>query len=343
MKFSFRKVLPLLMSVFVLSCGKPQTDEKKFSECKENKILKIELAGKAASDEAEISSLAKAGRDIILIPQFPYKFSNIKDGIIWKIPESRIEDYISGKNRNKIVPEEIVIEAKGFDDIIRRPGGGIEAMVFNGSSVFAVIEYVRADSSFSYLIKGKYFSEEKRIVFIPYKKVRINTTYNIENLTVETLTFINDRIIAIPELNGKIIAGNPFASEFDRELNFIRKIEMPFIEYRITDATYINEDSTFYVTNYNYPGEEKIIKPDVDSIAQKFGIGKSHFGTKVLERIVKLKLNKDKIEICDEASLYIKLNSEKTGRNWEGIIEFGKDGFIIMTDFAPNTFAYIKK
>jgi len=325
----------------MMGCNK---DKKvtEFNTIDETEINPIELEGVLSTKEVETSSIAWVGDELFFFPQFPHLFSDKYDGVVYKLSKEEIINYLNSEKKTKLKPKEVYFIAPDLKEILRKKGGGIEAAIFVDNSIYLAVEYVRQDSSFAYLLKGNY-SKEENIIRINNEKVqKINLPYNINNLTVESLTFINERIIAICELNGKNIPGNSFAPSFDKELNFIENIKIDNIEYRVTDATYINSDSSFYVMNYNYPGEAKIIKPAKDAIAIKYGVGKLHSETDIVERIIKLKLTKDGIKISDDIPIYLKLNINN-GRNWEGIVKLDDLGFLIITDaIKEQIFAFVK-
>lgn len=331
----------LLTAFLIVGCNKSQKVSE-FELIEEKEIIPIELEGVLSTTDIETSSIAWFGDDLFFFPQFPHLFSDKYDGVVFKLSKDEIIRYLNSEKKNKLKPKEVYFSAPDLKEILRKKAGGIEAAIFFDNSIYLSVEFVREDSSFAYLLKGNYLKEENIIRIDKEKIAKINIPYNINNLTVETLTFVNDRIIAIPELNGKNIPRKTFAPSFDKELNFVENIKMDNIEFRVTDATYINPDSSFYVMNYNYPGEAKIIKPAKDEIAGKYGIGKLHSETDIVERIIKLKLTKDGIKISDDIPTYLKLNTS-SGKNWEGIVQLDDLGFLIITDaIKEQIFAFVK-
>ena len=146
---------------------------------------------------------------------------------------------------------------------------------------------------------------------------------------------MDDKIITIYEANGKNINSEPVAHLFDLELNFLETITFPNIEYRITDATAIDEFNEFWLINYFWPGEKDQYKPAEDEIAQHFGKGETHSNTEVVERLLKFEYSKDKFSLTRSEPIQLKLISD--ARNLEGIVKFDDLGFLICTDKFPKT------
>jgi hypothetical protein len=111
-------------------------------------------------------------------------------------------------------------------------------------------------------------------------------------------------------------------------------VSFPSIEDRVTDATTVDAAGGFWVINYFYPGDTKL-KPGDDQLALNYGIGLSHQTAEQVERLVKMRVLDEGIEILDESPIYLVLDSEEAF-NWEGLVRMG-DGFLLVTDEYPTT------
>lgn len=294
-------------------------------------VKEYEMAAPMNAREMEISSLCWAGDNLLILPQYPHKFGNN----IFSVNRSLIErlrfkeDAVTGKK--------IKMEYTGDYSFLKKNGCGLEAIAVSGDNVFLLAEMVnKIDGTFAYLLKGRFFSKENKIIVNTENKTTLKTSYKIKNLGFETLTIFNNKLIAIEEINGKNIVANPKVKVFDFDLKLIDEYEFPNIEYRITDATAVDSEGVFYVTNYFYPGERDEIKPAEDSLIYKYGIGKTHQTNEYLERIIELKIVGKKI-IINSPPYYLKMDDYSEGRNWEGIEMLDKNIFILSADYYPKS------
>ena len=194
-----------------------------------------------------------------------------------------------------------------------------------------------------YIVKGE-IDEVNRIITFPENNiVKIKPPNYIPNACFESLTLKNDTLVVFYEANGKNVNKNPVALLYDLDLNLLKHIPIPSLEYRITDASVIS-NNCFYILNNFWSGDEKFYKPAADIFFKKFGLPKNMKDTKDVKRILKLRFTKDKIITTNEIPTYIELAPAEQSYNWEGLVTYDKRGFIIATDKYPTTIlAYIKK
>jgi hypothetical protein len=70
-------------------------------------------------------------------------------------------------------------------------------------------------------------------------------------------------------------------------------------------------------------------------------VGITHQEAEPVERLLKFRIDNDKIELVERPAIYLEL-LEGDSRNWEGIVAYG-DGFLLVTDRFPTTIlAYIE-
>lgn len=307
----------LIINLFLFSCSNNNIDLSP-------KLQRIELAGDLAKKEFEASSLAWYKNYLIILPQFPHKWDNQFDGAIYFISQKELNNYISGEDKSPIKGEKIHFIADGLDEIGKRDGSGYEAITFINDKVFVSIESIDKDSSSSFIVKGNLDFENRKLVLDKNSKYEIKSQTNIYNMGEEAIFTHKNYIYALHEANGININKSPFSTKLDIELNFVSKIEMPNIDFRITDATSVDSIGKFYALNYYYPGEFKKLKP---SLVNK---------ETSIEQIIEFHLENNKIELTNKNPILISNQIEKNGHNWEGIARYN-NGFLLITDMFPET------
>ncbi len=321
-----KKILFLLIvTLFYFGCSKET--QKIYTD-----LLRIELKGDLAERTLEASGLTWYKENLIVLPQFPHKWDEQFDGVIYYIPKERINSYISGENRNPIMGEKIYFTADGLDEVGKRRGSGYEAITFIGDTVYVSIESISGDESASYIVKGKIDFEKKKIVLDANSKVVIKSQTGIHNMGEETIFEFKNSVYAIHEANGKNINKAPFVTKLGSSLVDEDKIFFPNIEYRITDATQVDSTGKFYAINYFYPGEFKKLKPNLSEKEKDNAI----------EQILEFQIFDGKIVRTDRDPIKLLNRVSKKGHNWEGIVK-QNDGFLIITDMFPETIlAFLK-
>ena len=302
----------------------------------EYKVRNISLSGEAALKKAELSSLTWYKDDLILLPQYPFKLGENPNGKIYKINKARILDYINGKDTNSIEPQKILIHGEGlarFNEL----GQGYESIAFNGEDVYLTIESYKNKLTQGFVIKGNINDEATKIELDSHSLTKINPQSNIFNLSDETILIFNNEIYTIYEGNGKNINSSPYISKFDSNLTPLGHIKFQNVEYRITDATTPEKDGKFWAINYMYSGDQEDLLPAEDEDFTKYGRGSSHKSSLTVERLLEFKIINNKIIRTETPPVNIELLKNGAGRNWEGLVKLGNYGFIIVSDYFPET------
>ena len=186
-----------------------------------------------------------------------------------------------------------------------------------------------------YLVKGVVQGDCEALTVDPDFLIEVAPQADLFNMSDETLMIYQDQLFSIYEANGENVNPNPVTHVFDLGLDFVEDRPLPYIEYRITDATDVDENGKFWAINYFFPGDRKKLKPGFDLLTIEFGLGHSHVEAEGLERIISVQITDDSLVLADETPLYIELY-EEASRNWEGIVRF-EDGFLLVTDKFPTT------
>ena len=111
---------------------------------------------------------------------------------------------------------------------------------------------------------------------------------------------------------------------------------MPFIEYRITDVTKI-EDNKFWAINYFFPRDSVLLRPSDDLLVQKFGEGESHLRSDRVERLIEFEMKGGVLNLTNRAPIQLVLEGENTSRKWEALSRYDNEGFLLATDKYPTT------
>jgi hypothetical protein len=299
----------------------------------EYEVFGIALEGPAADRNAEISSLTWYQDYLIIMPQYPDFEDKSGIGKLFAIPKKELIAYINKEITEPIKPLEIKINISFFANTISG-FEGFEAIAFFENKVFMTIES-EPEAVFGYLVRGEIMPDMSEIILDTTRITTILPQENIPNASEETILVTKDRIITIYEGNGEIINPQPVAHVFDHELNPITMIPIPAIEYRITDATIIDENHEFWVINYFWPGDRESFQPGKDELSILYEKGKTHQESEIVERLVQLKYENEEILLTPEPPLQLKLIDE--ARNWEGLVRLENYGFIIATDKYPKT------
>jgi WG repeat protein len=278
------------------------------------------------------------GNELVLLPQYPDRFDSEFNGCLFYISKSAITSHIKSIDRNPIVHSKIELDSKGIEKQIKG-FQGYEAIVFNGQDVYLAIEVENSGLMSAYIIKGEIDSNKTIIKLISNSLKEIPLPVKLENMAIETLLIVKDRVVAIYEANGKNVNAQPAVMSFDLDLQNHEILPFPNIEYRITDATQIDKDK-FWTINYLYKGDKELLNPADDNFAQK-PIKNNDIQT--VERLVQFQINNNEIKLINQKPVNIKLSQNGDSRNWEGIVKYDSLGFILITDKFPETIlAYIQ-
>lgn len=293
---------------------------------KEQPVELILIEDAVADGSSEISGMAWHGDVLILLPQYPDQFGE-GHGALLAIPKMDILAYLDGKSSEPLTPTRIKLSAEGLDI----PGfQGYEAIAFYQDKIFLTIEAGEGADMRGYLISG--IVEENEIKLDTSNIAEIPLPIASENHTNESLVVIGDKVLTFYELNGADLVPQPAAQVFDLDLNLESSIPLPNLEYRLTDAAFV--DGKIWVINYFFPGDIDML-PKVDPLAEAYGEGKTHAQYEQVERLVELNYNESGMTLTNFAPIQMTL--EEDARNWEGLVLLDQRGFLVVTDRFPAT------
>ncbi len=333
------KKLLLLLVILMFGCNGGTDNSIKTPNSKlltESTITSIPLSGKLADRNAEISGLAWYNNLLVLLPQFPARFGNSKYGAIPVIREEAIYNYLYNNTADVVEHELYTLIAPGLEGYMDA-ASGFEACDFVNDNIYVTIEKADGNTTQSFIVKGIIDSSLKVITLNSNTLTKIDAPEHLYNFSCESLFQLNEKLYAIYEANGVNVNKSPLVYCFDPDLNKQDNLSFPNIEYRITDAVADRIGQSFWAINYNYPGDSDMLNPGNDNIAADYGIGFSHSETNIVERIIKFDLNDSAATFTNNNPVYIELDLNNGGKNWEGITLFRSSGFLLVTDKFPET------
>jgi hypothetical protein len=187
-----------------------------------------------------------------------------------------------------------------------------------------------------YLIKGEIAPDLSAIRLDPATLTENYLQANWSNRSDESIFIADGDLLTLYELNGLELNTAPHATRFALDLKLLGDIPFPRIEFRVTDATQLDDQGRFWVINYFFPGDEEQKTAD-DPLAQQFGRGPTHAHSQIVERLVELQYSPQAITLTGTPPIQLQLLPDGEARNWEGIVRLDETGFLLATDEFPET------
>ncbi len=302
-------------------------------------VTNIPLRGPMALPRAELSGLAWYGDTLVFLPQYPGRF----DQQLFALHKADIVDFLLGNYPEPLEPWPIPLNEQGVLDQIWGYDG-YEAITFVGDQLYLTIETSQSDSNAGYLIRGTVAPDLSEIRLDPTVVTPIQTQAGLSNMSDETIVAVGEQVATIYEANGLVVNRNPVVHFFDRAtLAQVGLLPLPNIEYRITDATAIDNLGRFWVINYFYPGDLSL-RPILRARGAQGAIDVT---AQPIERLLELQFTTEGVIRTDTLPIDLQLLDDKVARNWEGVVRLqseGLDGFLLVTDYFPETiFAFVPR
>ena len=299
--------------------------------------IEILLTGEATERSLEMSGLAWYNDYLILMPQYV----NESKPRFYYLKKSTINDWLNGNKEKPLNPSKIDIIMPDYFNSIKGYQG-FEAICFIGNKAYLIIETKNNDLMKSFIVKGSMDIKSKTLIIDPEKKVEILLPVNIKNMGYESILKYKYRLMVLFEANGINVNSDPKASFYNSSLKQKGHISFPNIEYRITDATELDDQGRFWAINFFWPGEKKRLNPGKDLVLNNTVKGETHQEFEHVERLVEFKLDGKNIYKTNSLPIQLKLN--QNSRNWEGVVRMENKGFLMIVDEHPRTIlAFIKK
>ena len=290
-------------------------------------ILPLEFDGGAP--DIEFSGICWWGDELFILPQYPETggrgvYVLHRDSLARAIGEVEANVRVAPLRPRRIPtdPGDVPERVEAYD--------GLEALSIRGGRCFALAEFGSGASPWgSHLITGSLARDGSGIRFERLGDTTIAGPQVRENYTHEALVVTDDEVWVLCELNGRRIVDRPLLARFDHDLQPLSPLQMPALEYRITDATSLDEQARFWVLNLFWPPDTATVEPQRESGP--------------VERLIPLKREGEAI-VRDRSrpTLDLRNQGDHPMHNWEGVARWGEGGFLLVTDSYPeNLLAYV--
>jgi len=303
---------------------------------REHPVVSIPLEGEITKRSAEISGLAWYGRDLVLLPQYPERFSVSDDGALFVLSEEDILAFLAGERTKPLAPRKVAFVAPG---IRRRTPGyeGYESIAFRGTRVYLTMEAGAGRDMMGYLVTGRVAPNGRAVILDPGSVQRIPPQADLSNMSDEALVVGDERELTLYEANGEAVNPVPAAHVFREDGDPAGTIPFPPLEYRVTDATSTDGSGRFWVLNSFFWGDRAKLRPQGDAIRAMYGAGPTHSRYHTVERLVEYRDLGDRIERTMRPPIQLELIDDLHPRNWEGLVRLDPHGFLLATDTYPET------
>lgn len=313
--------------ISLLWIGSPQAaDAPPRSETVSPVIL--DLTGPLTDPRAEVSGMAWHGDTLVVMPENPTLFAETDQLGFFVITRAQILAAIEGHAEGPIKPRPVMCVAPSMSRVVKG-FDGLEAIGLLKKRCFMTLEAKDDTAMAGYLVRGDYDLVNEMVVMDLTRMAAIPLDCDIFNLTAETLVVDGDRIITISEANGRNVNPAPVGRVYGADLEYLGALPMPNIEYRVTDATSIDDQRRFWVINYFYPPDAAKLRPPVVPDG-------------CVECLLELQIVRDadgneRIVRTDKPPLSLTLLPDSECRNWEAVARLDGRGFLLMTDKYPGT------
>ena len=314
--------------------GGPTENPPEAETAAEFPVTALTLSGPLNDPDAEVSGLAWYGEHLIILPQYPDFATGAGDGSLYALPKGEILAHLDGQTAGPLNPRAIPFVAPGLAQGIR-DFEGYEAIAFAGDRAYLTIEASPGAEMQGYLVAGTIAPDLSGLLLDTGTIRPIEPQSEAGNKSDEALLVTGDGVVTLYEINGVRLNPSPVAHLFGETLTPAGTLPMAHVEYRITDATALDNENRFWATNYFFPLEFDQI-PDSDPLVERYGEGPTHREYQTVERLVEFQYDIAGIQLVDRPPIQLELPGE-IGRNWEGLVRLDDRGFLLMTDRFPGT------
>jgi len=297
-------------------------------------VVSLRLPERIQAPSFEYSGMAWFGDYLVLLPQYPQGKSFSRESYLFAISKTDLLLAIENPDFELPVRDVSILNSdlrnlvKGFE--------GFESILFVDQDVYLTVESHGGNPMMGYLIKGAVEGELESITLDPISLVELEPLSSAANATFEAMTYWNGSLYVLYEHNSKQFEDQPFAYQYNLELEFEQEIAFPIIDFRITDATSSDENGRFWAVNYFFPGDTHLAV-DLDTLVFQYGEGETHANYEPVERLAQFEIENDRITRIDQPPIYLQLLDDNIARNWEGIVLLDDLGFLLITDSFPTS------
>jgi hypothetical protein len=281
--------------------------------------------------------MAWYGEWLVLLPQFPW-FADGGQSALYILPRQEVVDFLDGRVAGPLSPRPLPLDAPGV--MVEIPGfEGFESIAFWQDQVFVTVEADYGDDMQGWLLRGRIEPDLSVLRLDVSSRAVIDPQTSFHNMSDEALV-IQDTpqgpiVMSFYEVNGRLANHSPLVHRFDANLQPLEPLPLSHIEYRVTDATALDAENRFWISNYFWPGEVQVL---LGRYSMGSGLRAILSGATLrpVERLVELQLDEDGIRFTATPPINLTLG-EGDSRNWEGIVRLEQRGFLLATDRFPET------
>jgi len=331
-------LLPLWLAGCATTCARPvplvDVPPSLRGTAPEQAVTLLPLSGPLQGDGAELSGLAWYGEHLILLPQYP-DWEDDGTSCLYTVSKAGILAQLDHTASGPLEPRCIAFDSGGLEK--RIPGfEGYEAIGFAGDQAYLIVETASRRTGTGILVTGRIAPDLSVLKLEASPQATLPLPADVPNAGFEALVVGEEGVLAMYEANGAQVNPAPAAEGLDRSLARTRKLALPSIEYRVTDATSLDAAGRFWVMNYSFPGTAHHYKPAPDPFMARYGTGPTHAQRPQVERLIELQVTPAGIVLTERPPLQLQLTGE-AARNWEGLVRLDDRGFLLVTDKFPGT------
>ena len=321
-------------SILTITGNNPEETPTNREYLEEVEVIPLKLPDRISAASFEYSGMGWFGDYMVLLPQYPEGKDFSRKPNLFAIAKQDLLAAITDPDLELPV-RDIPIENSDLRSVIKG-FEGFESILFVDQNVYMTIESRAGDPMMGYLIRGVVNGDLESITLDVNSIVELRPFSSELNATFEGMTYWNGSLYVMYEHNSMRNVKQPVAYQINPDLENIREIPFPVINYRITDATISDVDGKFWVMNYFFPGDTHLAV-DQDSLVEEYGEGKTHAENDPVERLVQLRIENDQISRIDQPPTYLQLLDNDIARNWEGLVMLDNLGFLLITDSFPGS------
>ena len=321
-------------SILTITGNNPEETPTNREYLEEVEVIPLKLPDRISAASFEYSGMGWFGDYMVLLPQYPEGKDFSRKPNLFAIAKQDLLAAITDPDLELPV-RDIPIENSDLRSVIEG-FEGFESILFVDQNVYMTIESRAGDPMMGYLIRGVVNGDLESITLDVNSLVELRPFSSELNATFEGMTYWNGSLYVMYEHNSMRNVKQPVAYQINPDLENIREIPFPVINYRITDATISDVDGKFWVMNYFFPGDTHLAV-DQDSLVEEYGEGKTYAENDPVERLVQLQIENDQISRIDQPPTYLQLLDNDIARNWEGLVILDNLGFLLITDSFPGS------
>lgn len=290
-------------------------------------LFEFTLPDEASLPSAEYSGLCWHGHELLLLPQYPHNLKP-QQAAIFYYTRNQLQAAINNQTplpspgRYTLYSPYNKQTTQGFE--------GYEAVVTQGNRIFLTLETTGGITP-DLLLEGVIDTIHHTITLNSKPLHKLKGQAKIRNAGYESLFIHNNRLISLFEANGQNINPNPHLLSCPLHSGQCNSINIPNIEYRITDTTQPDSAGYFWCINYFWPGDAKRYHPH----PSPHNTLCTH-ADGAIEQLLHIKITHEgNLKICQKQCIPEITKGAST--NWEGIAQWDENSMLLISDRFPST------